>query len=244
MPMLGSLPVMSGTPAVGSMLSTTTGSFVGGDLIYTYVWLRDGSPIGSATGSSYTVIPADAGHALSVRVTAMNGVGSASGTSAAVSVPAGPVAGSPGPVVSGTAAVGSTLSTTTGSFSGTGLTYTYVWQRDGSPIGGATSSTYTVVSADAGHALSVQVTATDGSGARHGHERGGEHPRAEQRRRQHGLGLHVRRELELWWVDRIGIDRLEREHGIPGSGGVSASRARSPRLASARRISPRGSRNC
>jgi streptogramin lyase len=35
-----------------------------------YQWLLDGSPIGGATGASYTPDPADAGHALSCRVTA------------------------------------------------------------------------------------------------------------------------------------------------------------------------------
>ena len=159
-------PVLSGTAAVGSMLSTTTGSFSGTGLTYSYVWLRDGSPItGAGDLPSYKVVPADAGHALSVQVMATNGGGSASATSNSLDVPAAPVAGSPGPVLSGTAAVGSMLSTTTGSFTGTGLTYSYVWLRDGSPIGGAAGSSYMVVSADAGHALSVQVTATNGGGS-------------------------------------------------------------------------------
>lgn len=65
------------------------------------------------------------------------------------------------PSVSGSAPVGSTLSTTDGTWSNS-PTFTYAWARDGSPIGGATSSTYVTVSADAGHAVGCTVTATNG----------------------------------------------------------------------------------
>ncbi len=63
------------------------------------------------------------------------------------------------PTVSGSAAVGSTLTATTGTWNGT-FTYTYQWTRDGSNIGSATSSTYATVGADVGHAVGCKVTAT------------------------------------------------------------------------------------
>ena len=70
------------------------------------------------------------------------------------------------PVVSGTGVVGQTLTTTNGTWSGTlPFTYTYQWQRNGSPISGATSSTYVLVSADAGANVSCVVTATNSKGS-------------------------------------------------------------------------------
>ena len=66
------------------------------------------------------------------------------------------------PVVSGTATVGQTLSSTTGTWTGApDPTFGYQWQRAGSNIGGATSSTYTLVNADAGSAIRCVVTATN-----------------------------------------------------------------------------------
>jgi hypothetical protein len=53
------------------------------------------------------------------------------------------------PAVTGTATVGQTLSTTNGTWLGAPApTFTYQWQRSGSNIGGATSSTYVLVAAD------------------------------------------------------------------------------------------------
>lgn len=70
------------------------------------------------------------------------------------------------PVVSGTVVVGQTLSTTNGTWSNSPTSYTYQWRRGGANIGGATSSTYTVVSADcAVTTIDCVVTATNGSGS-------------------------------------------------------------------------------
>ena len=66
------------------------------------------------------------------------------------------------PVVSGTATVGQTLSSTTGTWTGAPTpTFAYQWQRAGSNIGSATSSTYVLVDADAGSAIRCVVTATN-----------------------------------------------------------------------------------
>lgn len=71
------------------------------------------------------------------------------------------------PVVSGTVAQGQTLSTTDGTWTAapaiTG--FTYQWQRSGSNISGATSSTYVIQSADGGSTLRCVVTATNPLGS-------------------------------------------------------------------------------
>jgi hypothetical protein len=162
------LPVISGSPAVGSTLSATTGKFNGEELTYTYQWLLEGVPISGAKAATYVPASPDIGKTLSVAVTATNPGGAVSETSvstAAVTAPvAAPVATATVPVISGSAIVGSTLSATTGTFTGSGITYTYQWLRDGVPISGAKASSYLLAGADAGHRMSVVVTATNSGG--------------------------------------------------------------------------------
>jgi len=67
------------------------------------------------------------------------------------------------PLVSGTPALGETLSASTGTWTPTGLSFTYQWLRGGAPIAGATAKTYTPTTADVGRQLSVRVTAGNGS---------------------------------------------------------------------------------
>lgn len=70
------------------------------------------------------------------------------------------------PVISGTALVGNTLTSTTGTWtSDTSVTgYLYQWTRDGINILGATNSTYTLVSADLNTSVICKVAATDTDG--------------------------------------------------------------------------------
>lgn len=70
------------------------------------------------------------------------------------------------PSVSGSTTVGSTLTSSTGTWGGapTVFTYAYQWKRAGSDISSATSSTYVTVSADIGNAVTCQVTATNVAG--------------------------------------------------------------------------------
>jgi hypothetical protein len=66
------------------------------------------------------------------------------------------------PVVSGTPAVGQTLSCSNGSWTGVGtLTYAYKWLRNGTAIAGAGVNTYGVQTADQGAGLACVVTATN-----------------------------------------------------------------------------------
>ena len=64
------------------------------------------------------------------------------------------------PAITGTAQEGQTLTCSTGTWSGS-PTYTYQWKRNGSNIGSATNSTYTLVTADVGTSVKCMVTATN-----------------------------------------------------------------------------------
>ena len=80
-------PVVSGTNTVGSLLTTTNGTWSGSlPITYTYQWLRNGSNIGGATSSTYTLVTADTSNVVSCRVTATNSVGSANATSNSLTI--------------------------------------------------------------------------------------------------------------------------------------------------------------
>ena len=80
-------PAVSGTNTVGSILTTTNGSWSGSlPITYTYQWLRNGSNIGGATSSTYTLVTADTSNVISCRVTATNSVGSANATSNSLTI--------------------------------------------------------------------------------------------------------------------------------------------------------------
>jgi hypothetical protein len=69
------------------------------------------------------------------------------------------------PTISGQIAVGSTVTCSPGAWSGTSpITFSYQWKRDLAPIEGATSTSYTIQSADVGHILWCEVIATNGAG--------------------------------------------------------------------------------
>ena len=69
------------------------------------------------------------------------------------------------PTISGGTSPGDVLSTTLGTWSASGETYSFQWRRDGAPIGGATASSYTIVVADDGSTIDCQVTATNSGGS-------------------------------------------------------------------------------
>ncbi len=69
------------------------------------------------------------------------------------------------PVISGTPTAGTTLSCSTGTWTNTPTSFTYQWSRDGTPIAGATNSTYTVRTLDEGLTLTCTVTAYNAAGA-------------------------------------------------------------------------------
>ncbi|MBD8057599.1 fibronectin type III domain-containing protein [Cellulomonas sp. JH27-2] len=62
-------PTIRGAPVVGATLAANSGTWSAA-VHCTYQWLRDGKPIAKAVGRTYVVRTADAGHRLSVAVTA------------------------------------------------------------------------------------------------------------------------------------------------------------------------------
>jgi alpha-tubulin suppressor-like RCC1 family protein len=78
-----------------------------------------------------------------------------------------PPANTKSPVILGGPAIGEALLCADGLWAGSPTpSLTDRWLRDGAPISGATSGSYTVQSADAGHALACEVTARSSAGER------------------------------------------------------------------------------
>lgn len=171
-------PTISGTPKAGSTLTANEGTWANSPTSFTYQWQRcasDGRSCGDITaGTAKTYVPTsgDVGHALRVVVTGVN----TDGRSSATSAPTEPVSSANGPTstvrptVSGTAAVGQTLTVSNGSWTPTPTSFARQWQQcssDGSSclnISGATGRSYGVRAADAGHRLRALVTARTASG--------------------------------------------------------------------------------
>ena len=170
-------PTISGTAQVGQTLSVNITGIADADGLttstYSYQWLSDDAEIGGATGSTYTLVAADEGRTIKVRVIVTDDLGNETTlTSAATeAVAAAPPTDSPAtgePTISGTAQVGQTLTVNiTGIADADGLTtstYSYQWLSDDAEIGGATGSTYTLVAADEGRTIKVRVIVTDDLG--------------------------------------------------------------------------------
>jgi hypothetical protein len=86
-----------------------------------------------------------------------------SGIDAAMQSTSTPPVNTTPPVVSGTPAIGSALLCAPGLWTGK-PTFSYQWLRGGAPIAGASATSYTVQSADAGNSVSCQVTAKNSKG--------------------------------------------------------------------------------
>ena len=147
-------PTITGTPQVGQTLAASIGDI---QTPVTYQWNRAGTPISGATGSTYVPVAADAGNTLTVTVDLTSAPTSVVTTT---SIPVNTAI----PTISGAPQVGRTLTATNGTWTNSPASFTYQWNRAGTPIPGATASTYIPAAADVGNTLTISVTATNGSG--------------------------------------------------------------------------------
>ena len=175
-------PTISGTAQVGETLTASTTGITDADRLtnvsYSYQWIaNDGtsdSDIADATASAYTLVAADAGKTIKVKVifTDDNGNDESLTSTATTAVTTANTSATGAPTISGTVQVDQTLTAdTSGIGDADGLTnvsYSYQWvANDGtsdSDIADATASAYTLVAADAGKAIKVKVTFTDDNG--------------------------------------------------------------------------------
>jgi len=134
-------PTISGTTQVGQTLTASNGTWTNSPTSFAYQWVRCNGggnqcvSVANGTQRTYTLVGADAGRTIRVRVTATNADGSNTAESAQTTAitPAGSTAAGPKntepPTITGTPKVGQTLTANEGSWSGNPDSYTYQWQR-------------------------------------------------------------------------------------------------------------------
>ena len=176
-------PTISGTAQVGETLTTDTSGMSDTDgltnVSYGYQWIRnDGTAdtdITDATDSSYTLVDADEGKTIKVKVNFADDAGNGETSTSTATGSIAPRPNSPAtgaPTITGTAQVGETLTAdTTGIADADGLTnvsYSYQWVRNNgsadTDIQDATGASYTLVAADEGKTIKVKANFTDDAG--------------------------------------------------------------------------------
>ncbi|UWQ93540.1 hypothetical protein K3727_21440 (plasmid) [Rhodobacteraceae bacterium M382] len=161
---------ISGTVRQNQTLTAETGTIADFDGLGTfqYQWLRDGTEISGANSRTFGLGQVDVGTAISVRVTFGDGGGTtetltSTPTASVENVNDAPVGV---PVIIGGATEGTLLLADASSITDAdGLgSFSYEWQRDGTPISGATGESYTLTHDDVGTAVRVRVIYTDAQG--------------------------------------------------------------------------------
>ncbi|MGH2832381.1 MAG: hypothetical protein ACRDK2_06360, partial [Solirubrobacteraceae bacterium] len=179
-PILTSAPVISPTASQqGVVESTTNGTWSNNPTFFSYQWEdcdsagENCSVISGATSPTYVPVSTDVTHTLRAEVTASNAAGetrSLSNASEAV-LPAAPTNTVAPAITSENPEVGIGESASTGTWSNSPTSYAYLWEDCNSAgesctnISGATASTYTPLTTDAGFTLVVSVTASNAGGS-------------------------------------------------------------------------------
>ncbi|TXI59724.1 MAG: DUF4347 domain-containing protein, partial [Limnohabitans sp.] len=164
-PLQGNVQI-SGTAAQGQTLTAINSlADVDGVGALSYQWLANDVAISGATGNTFTLGQAQVDKAISVRVSYIDGQGTAETTTSVATlnvanvndVPTGSV------TISGTATQGQTLTAANTLADADGMgTVSYQWLADGVAISGATSSTFTLGQAQVGKAITVVASYIDG----------------------------------------------------------------------------------
>jgi hypothetical protein len=174
-------PAISGTTTVGQTLTASDGTWSNTPTSFAYQWLRCNgggnscASVANGAGKTYTLVGADAGRTMRVRVTATNADGSTPVQSdqtavVAAATPSGTPKNTAQPTISGTTKVGQQLSADPGSWSGNPTSFAYQWQRCDadvaacSNVAGATGKTYGLQTGDLGYRMRVVVTARNAKG--------------------------------------------------------------------------------
>ena len=170
------LPTISGTSQVDQTLTADTSGITDADgltsVSYAYQWIRSDSgadvDIAGATDAIYTLVFADQGKTIKVRVSFTDDRNNAEArtsdaTGAVIAAPNRQATGKP--TIDGTARVGQTLTADTSNISDldgiTNATFFHQWRAGGLTIIGANRSTYTLTANEQGKTVTVRVRFVD-----------------------------------------------------------------------------------
>jgi hypothetical protein len=159
-------PSIAGSAQQGQTLTCSPGTWANSPTSFAYTWQRTGVNISGATSSTYTLTGSDVNQLITCTVVASNSNGS---SLPALSLPVIPLALqatlipilSSLPTILGTPQQGHTVSCSPGTWLNSPTSYGYTWQRDGTNISGATSSSYTLASSDVNQLVTCTVVASN-----------------------------------------------------------------------------------
>ena len=174
-------PTISGTPEVGQTLTLDISAVADAEGLtnasytYLYQWHRNGAEIPEATDTSYTLVDADEGKTIKVKVSFTDDANNAESRTSAATVAVAPRPNNPptgAPTIDGTPQVRRTLSVDTSSIADADgmetAVFRYQWLAATEfatlEFHGENSPTYTVPPAAAGLAIKVKVFYTDDRG--------------------------------------------------------------------------------
>ena len=174
-PTIGSASI-TGTAAEGQTLTATANSVTGTSVTTTYQWQSATTSDGVysnisllATSQTFVLTSSQAAQFIKVKITVTNVAGNADATSSATTEVIGaPTIGSAS--ITGTVAVGQTLTATANTVTGTSVTTTYQWQSAATSggsytdIGSATLSTYLLPTSQVTKFIKVKITVTNAGG--------------------------------------------------------------------------------
>jgi hypothetical protein len=161
-------PGFTGVPRVGQQLMADRGVWSPDAQSVRHQWLRNGSVIPGATGSTYRLTAADSGATISLRTRAKvsgytDGVlttlpSPVVNTTNTEEVTRHPAITGEAPAITGVIRVGSIISAENFTWSPTWLALHFQWQRNGANIDGANGLEYNVQASDLGKRLTLKAT--------------------------------------------------------------------------------------
>ncbi len=166
-PEANSEPVITGEAKVGEELRCSQGQWSGAPApVFSYQWLLSGVEVSGATTETFTVGSSARGLVVTCRVTGSSTEGMKAASSKGLHIPGTKPEAVELPSISGSAAVGLTLTCNRGIWNGKPPpSFAFQWLQDGVPLAGATASSYVVAPSDAGHLLTCNVLASNAEGS-------------------------------------------------------------------------------
>lgn len=154
---LSEQPVVQGTPYVDEVLTATAGTWTPTPRVMGWRWFADNVRIEGNDGATLALTTALVGKTITViPVARQDGYPTTTAPTITVGqVLMGNIALTRPSVVTGTPAVGATLTAADGAATPTDATLTRQWLRNGVPIAGATASSYRLTATDAGAKISL-----------------------------------------------------------------------------------------
>ena len=174
-------PTISGTPQVGQTLTLDTSEIADADGLthasytYLYQWLRNNAEIAGQTESAYTLVNADRGRTIKVKVSFTDDANNAESRTSAATEAVAPLPNilpTGAPTINGTPQVGRTLTVDTSEIADADgmetAVFRYQWgaATDFATLEfhGENSPTFTLAPGDEGLAITVKVSFTDDAG--------------------------------------------------------------------------------